>query len=297
MNNESMLMKHNLYDSHIKDLAEKSYKNLLYLEDKVSQLFFLMTEASYDPSLLEEIELVLSVWKCGGVIFLGGNSSRKNFLIHTFKEISKNHLLIGNDLQHGLAVLVEETNISLNNQNLDWFFLGQELFFNNLNHGIFIQLSFNLGLDIEFFNSRKDKSIFFKGIKNHKQAVVASCITEISENHQTSPTNSLQTCSLEKLKQSLYHYQRGQLSNYEEMAFVNLSSLGRELTASFFMTCFKSGTESFLFSSKDEINTGVKLICELIRSGKLSALLFDKVLEKVLILKALSQQISSHDCI
>lgn len=292
-----MLIKHNLYDSHIRDVAEKSYKNLLCLEDKVSQLFFLMTEASYNPSLLEEIELVLSVWKCGGVIFLGGNSSRKNFLIHSFKEISKNHLLIGNDLQHGLAVLVEETNISLNNQNLDWFFLGRELFFNNLHHGVFIQLSFNLGLDIEFFNSSKEKSIFFKGVKNYKQAVVASCITEIDQKQQTASTNFLETCSLEKLKQSLYHYQKGQLSNYEELSFVNLSSLNRELTASFFMTCFKSGAESFLFSSKDELNTGVKLVCELIRSGRLSALLFDKVLEKVLILKAFSQQMSQHDCI
>lgn len=297
MSNEIELIKCDLCSNYIKSEVEKLYKDLLCLEDKVSQLFFLMIEASYDSSLLEEMELLLSIWKCGGIIFLGGNASRQHFLTQTFKSISKNHLLIGNDLQHGLAFLVEKTNISLNSRNLDWFTIGEQLSFNNLHHEILIQLNFNLGLDIEFFSSNKDKHLFFSGLKKNRQLVIASCKYKIIEVPEVHPLTAFQVCSLEKLKQDLYHCQQKKLSNYEELSFVNLSLTDSELSSPFFVRCFKSGIEGFLFSTKSEIDAGVKLICELIRTGKLSAMLFDKVLEKILILKAFSQQMSSHNFI
>ncbi len=294
MSNESELIKYDLYDDRVKNVVEEFYKDLLCLEDKVSQLFFLMIEASYDSSLLEEMELLLNIWKCGGIIFLGGSISRQHFLIQTFKSVSKNHLLIGNDLQHGLALLVEKSHISLNDKNLDWFLIGQELSSNNLFHGILIQLNFNLGLDIEFFNSDIDRNLFFSGIKKNKQSVIASCVCKLREKPQVCQQAFFQTCSLEKLKQDLYHCQQKKISNYKEFSFVNLSLIDQELTIPFFIQCFKSGIEGFLFSTKSEIDMSVKLICELIRSGKLSALLFDKILEKILLLKAISQEISSH---
>ena len=88
--------------------AQLLFDSLTTLEEKVAQLCFYETKAFYDAKLQHDAELLIQAWQIGGILFTGGEYKRQAYLIEQFQTLAKTPLLIGNDFLHGLSFYYED---------------------------------------------------------------------------------------------------------------------------------------------------------------------------------------------
>lgn len=83
--------------------AEKIISRMISIEEKIAQLSFFQTEASYNHEVQLEIERHIQKWSLGGLLFTKGEFRRQSYLVERYQELSATPLLIGNDFLHGLS--------------------------------------------------------------------------------------------------------------------------------------------------------------------------------------------------
>ncbi|MFZ0565938.1 MAG: hypothetical protein WAM28_07125, partial [Chlamydiales bacterium] len=60
-------------DQVLLEQAQRLFRRLMTLEEKVSQLCFLETQSIYDTQLQHDVELLIQTWQIGGLLFKAGN--------------------------------------------------------------------------------------------------------------------------------------------------------------------------------------------------------------------------------
>lgn len=90
-------------DKILLNKAERLLDQLTTVEDKIAQLCFYKTEASYDLKIQTELSELLCQWQLGGILFLSGTYKRQAYLIEYYQTLSTIPLLIGNDFTHNLS--------------------------------------------------------------------------------------------------------------------------------------------------------------------------------------------------
>ncbi len=89
----------------------KRLEQLVTVEEKVSQLAFLSTEAQYDKAEQNEVEKILLTWQIGGILFTKGDFKRQNYLIDAYQQHAKTPLLIGNSFENALSLYFQDQEI------------------------------------------------------------------------------------------------------------------------------------------------------------------------------------------
>ncbi len=92
------------------EAARKELEKLTTLEEKVAQLLFWKTEATYDSIVQQEAEDAILRWQVGGIHFNQGSYKREAYLIEHYQQLSKTPLLVSNGFLHALSLYFEEDN-------------------------------------------------------------------------------------------------------------------------------------------------------------------------------------------
>ena len=95
-------------EKHYYEKAAALFNGLTTLEDKVAQLCFYLTEASYDALVQSELARLIQKWQIGGLIFTSGHYKRQAYLIEHYQRLSRISLLIGNDLLYNLTFYFQD---------------------------------------------------------------------------------------------------------------------------------------------------------------------------------------------
>lgn len=276
------------------DKAECYFNSLGSIEDKVSQLFFLKTEAVYDSDLQKNVELMVEVRSLGGIIFYRGDFLRQTYLMDCYSEVSNLPLIMCNGLSHGLnTYLKKEDKVFPDRDTV--YFSGLELAHFFSEKGVFLQMgndvfeksseenAYDENFQTDLCKGLSAGGLFF-GLENDLN-LLRSFTPEESVNTNT----QLYT---DYLKNNVYEVTKQKVliqENVVNLKFFNLSEIvseSVEFSNRIFLNFFKTGGDAFIFQTEEELEFGIKSIVELLRVGRVSMLNFNRILKKILLVKS-----------
>ncbi len=238
------------------DKAQEMFEKLTTLEEKVAQLCFYQTDAVYDVDVQNHVELLIQAWQIGGLLFRRGDYRRQGYLIEQFQKMTKTFLLVGNDFLHGLSFYYQDDAIPQ---------VGEKS----------VQKFSDLGKAVMGFNRQ---------LKVHFQFD-----QERSSDHITMKEEYLKAFR-RGIRQASGLIARAQLPQRALQEYVGVKTLTfcdlteQEITRDKLLNALKDHYEIFLCG--ENIQEVIGTITNAIRYGKLREKELDRLVMKVLILKA-----------
>ncbi|MFN0065711.1 MAG: hypothetical protein ACKVOH_05695 [Chlamydiales bacterium] len=254
------------------------------MEEKVAQLCFYQTEAVYDTSNQQHVELLIQAWQIGGLLFTKGQYRRQAYLVERYQELSKTLLLVGNDFLHGLSFYFEGEDLPDLNQP------GLEKKFSDLGKAVMV-LNRRLAVHFQFDKEREGRRLpitdeqtkaFRKGVRE------AHGIVGRQKNEQPTkviPSHTLQRTSsfASNIGNLISNKVAQELIGVKTLNFLDLTS--NRVYEEKLVKAFKEPYDAFLFSSN--IQDAIRMICRAVKMGRISEAEIDRRVMKILILKAL----------
>ena len=261
--------------------AKKIFEGLTTLEEKVAQLCFYQTEAVYDTSIQQHVELLIQAWQIGGLLFTRGQYRRQGYLIERYQDLSKTALLIGNDFLHGLSFYFE------GNEMPDLQQPGLEKRFSDLGKAV-MGLNRRLAVHFQFDRERtakrislKDEQIqaFRKGVRQALGIVAKQASTKARPTSHSSKRPILTAPNLPmQISTDVAQDQIG----FKSLNFLDLTE--DRVYEEKLVKAFKESYDIFLFGSN--IQDAIRMICRAVKMGRISEAELDRRVMKLLILKA-----------
>ena len=261
--------------------AQNMFDAITTLEEKVAQLCFYDTKALYDTKLQRDVELLIQAWQVGGILFTGGEYKRQAYLIEQFQTLSKTPLLVGNDFLHGLSFYYED-------HNLPSFESGvSEQRFSDLGKAIMV-----LGrrINIHFQIDRESKAMHIPMAEHHIRAFRKGIRQAHGIVARTKPAKSThkstQSKSLLSMAQSPLSFSKDGAQEHIGVKSLNFLDLTEEkIDEKKMLHAFKEHYEIFLCSNN--IQQVITIIAGAVRNGKIWEKHIDRLVMKLLVLKAL----------
>ncbi|MCP5469814.1 MAG: hypothetical protein H7A36_04840 [Chlamydiales bacterium] len=272
---------HGLYGNTLYvEKASKLFDELTTLEEKVAQLCFYQTEAVYDTSIQQNVELLIQAWQIGGLLFTKGQYRRQGYLIERYQELSKTPLLIGNDFLHGLSFYFEGGELP------DLQQPGLEKRFSDLGKAV-MGLNRRLSVHFQFDRERLGKHLpikeeqlraFRKGVRQANGIVGRENIKQRKAEAQASQTQ-LHIAGNPKFMLSPQH-----ASEFVGVKTLNFLDLTQDrVYDEKLVKAFKENYDIFLFGSN--IQDAIRMICRAVKMGRISEEEIDRRVMKLLVLK------------
>ncbi|MCH9610855.1 MAG: hypothetical protein S4CHLAM81_13640 [Chlamydiales bacterium] len=252
--------------------AKRLFANLLTLEEKVAQLCFYQTEAVYDTSIQQHVELLIQAWQIGGLLFTKGQYRRQGYLIERYQELSKTALLIGNDFLHGLSFYFEgEKMPDLNQPGLEKRFsdLGKAVM--GLNRRLSVHFQFDQQRSHEAGTTKEQIGAFRKGVR---QAL--GIVARHAPPKKRAPSRTLESSISVSLDGAQEHI------GLKSLNFLDLTE--ERIYEEKLVKAFKESYDVLLFGSN--IQDAIRMICRVVKSGRISESEIDRRVMKLLILKS-----------
>ncbi len=249
------------------------------LEEKVAQLCILETDAVYDAAQQHAVELMIQTWQMGGVLFRKGNYKRQSYLIERYQEISKTALLIANDFLHGLSFYLQGDQLpGLELPEQRYSDLGKAVMVQNRSLGVHVQFDQERALS-KFPMTPKQLQGFRRGIRE-AQGIVAREKGEQMENKFEKSHSAKGGFPI--LQRS--HMQVQETIGFKNLTFFDTAKVEGSLEDKV-LAAFESSYDVFL--AQDNLPDVIRILCKLVRSGKIREEELDRRIMKVLIIKAL----------
>ena len=254
---------------------EELFEQLTTLEEKVAQLCFYQTEAVYDTSVQQHVELLIQAWQIGGLVFTKGQYKRQAYLIERYQELSKTPLLIGNDLLHGLSFYFEGDVPELEQKRFSD--LGKAVM------GLNRRLGVNFQLDRDCAGSgplllEEQRRLFRSGIRQ-AQGIVGRLRPPLRQTESRSSKAHAVKPSLESLLSAQPHDFVGS----RQLTFLDLSE--DQIYEEKLVKAFKEPYDVLVFGAN--IQDAIRMISKAVKSGRIAEAEIDRRLLKVLALKNL----------
>lgn len=282
------------HDKGIADAAEGFFNDLNSIEDKVSQLFFLETQAVYDTVLQKHIEVVVEVRNLGGIVFTEGDFLRQTYLMECYSEAARIPLVICNGFTHGISIYLRKKGDESLSEG--WRNLGTCL------AGYFHEYGIALQMGNAFSHHDSLKAYFdqFNGEDFYSGLLEGQVLVGIMHSVDKIPCSRFEEVAdknlsySESLKNNVYEVSQQKAQAQSAILGLNFWSL-TEIIASngsncddIFLSIFKNGAEALLFQTEEELEFGIKSISSLLKLGRISMLNFNRILRKILTIKASS---------
>lgn len=275
-------------DRVLLERATHLLEQMTTLEEKVAQLCFYETEAIYDAVLQHEVELIIQMWQIGGILFTKGDYKRQAYLIERYQEVSKIALLMANDFLHGFSFYLQGD--VLPEKSLP------EQRFADLGKAVMVQ-NRRLGVHVQFDQERSDHQLPLssKQVRGFRRGIrEAHGIVGKEKCEATKPLPSSIQCSVPAPSPAQSNlggnfsilapeFQVQETIGFKTLSFFDATKLEGSMTEALY-GAFSEHYEIFLFRGK--IAEGIKLLCKLVRSGRISEEELDRRIMKVLIIKA-----------
>lgn len=260
--------------------AKKLFAGLTTLEEKVAQLCFYQTEAVYDTSIQQHVELLIQAWQIGGILFTRGQYRRQGYLIERYQELSKTVLLIGNDFWHGLSFYFEgEEMPDLNQAGLEKRFtdLGKAVM--GLNRRLSVHFQFDRGRSLHRIQLREEQmKAFRKGIRQALGIVASLSLPKKSSSLSHSPKLSI----VPDLPLNLTIDKPQEYIGLKSLNVLDLTE--EQIYEDKMVKAFKENYDVFLFGSN--IQDAIRMICRAVKMGRISEAELDRRVMKILVLKS-----------
>jgi len=275
--------KKNLYvDPDIVSRAQYLLSQFDTLEEKVAQLLFYETEASYHPEWQQELEKYVAKWQISGILFTKGGFQRQSSLTEYYQKQSRLPLLIGNDFFHGLSFYDQkEQDMSTHMSPQRLLDLGKAVTIQNRQLGVHFQIDQRSYVDEEIGITGQQIRSFREGIRLARGMV--GTIYEQKESKQLMDTY----CVLPLLPLKLSHHTPS--IHYSRLKTLHLCRLDlysqSSLSEMFQRMCTHNVGDGILVSS--DISDVILGIATLIREGQCSVEQLDKLVLKILMIKLL----------
>ncbi len=261
--------------------ARALLQGFVTLEEKVAQLCFYQTEAVYDTSIQQHVELLIQAWQIGGILFTRGQYRRQAYLIERYQELSKTALLIGNDFLHGLSFYFEGSEFPNLQQP------GLEKRFSDLGKAV-MGLNRKLAVHFQFDRERTDKRLalrdeqiqaFRKGVRQ-AHGIVAR---QMPPNPRPlSHTTKRPILSAPHLSMPIENADIQEQVAIKSLNFLDLTE--DRIYEEKLVKAFQENYDAFLFSSN--IQDAIRMICRAIKIGRISETELERRVMKLLVLKA-----------
>lgn len=275
-------------DRVLLEKAQRYFNNLTTIEEKAAQLCFLVTEAVYDSSIQNQVELIIQTWQIGGVLFHKGDYRRQAYLIERFKEISKTPLLFANDFLHGLSFYLQGDVFPKT--------MFSEQHYSDMGKAVMVQ-NRRLGVHVQFDRERTRKGYdmnevqakaFRKGVRGAHGIVGKEKAKYQQESYAHSVKGPLPIFSLKEgpmLAAPFAEYQVQETIGFKTLTFFDATQLDKGSLDEELLMAFKQLYDVFLLSGN--IAEAIRAIARLVRSGKLREEVLDRHVMKALIIKSL----------
>lgn len=266
-------------DRPVVERAHALLNHMTTFEEKVAQLCFYETEAVYDAALQRDAELIIQTWQVGGIVFKRGNYRRQAYLIERFQEVSKTALLIANDFMHGLSFYLQGD--QLPQEELP------EQRYSDVAKAVMVQ-NRKLGVHIQFDQERcleklpmnpKQEQAFRRGIRE-AQGIVGK--EKVDPKGLTSTQPNLKREGFPILSFSELKVQ--ETIGFGTLSFFDASST-KEPLEEVLLNAFNNHFDVFLL--KDNISDAIRVLCRLVRMGRIREEELERRILKVLVIKAL----------
>lgn len=253
--------------------TKELFAMLTSMDKKIAQLFFYSPGCSSDWVEFTEVICHLNdSIGLGGVLLCCGLFEQQCEHVVTVNKKLDLPLLLGTTVVNSLRYYLTYRNISLLNcQSMSE--LGKELGDVLKQHGVAFTLIFKEIVDIDLLNYAK----LIQGLKRS-----GNIQARIYDNDV--PTLPSVSSSPIALRYSLANTIRGLALHvdFSSLKFISPSILSNtEHTAK----ALNSGGECFIFSNLDEFNLGMKIVMQLLRTGKISPEILNKNIMKILMIK------------
>ncbi len=259
--------------------AQALLRQMTTLEEKVAQLCFYENEAIYNAPMQQEVELLIQTWQIGGVLFKKGEYKREAYLIERYQSVSKTALLIANDFFHGLSFYLQGDQLPTEELS--------EQRYSDLGKAVMVQ-NRSLGVHIQFDQERIGKKLplspkqaqaFRRGIRL-AQGIVGKDTIEPKENTRMKSHSAKSSFLI--LEQSGVQVQ--ETVGFKTLAFFDATQQTLDLEEQL-LSAFNEHFDVFLLSSN--IAEAIRILCRLVRAGKIREVELDRRIMKVLTIKAL----------
>ncbi len=274
-------VRHGIYGqtAHVSE-AKKLFEEFTTLEEKVAQLCFYQTEAVYDTSIQQHVELLIQAWQIGGLLFTRGQYRRQSYLIERYQDLSKTALLIGNDFLHGLSFYFEGNEIP----NLQGS--GLEKRFADLGKAV-MNLNRRLAVHYQFDSERSGKNPPFKEeqIRAFRKGVrqALGLVARQSLPKQTNLSHAVQR-PIPTTPNPMMPFSTNSVQKYIGIKNLNFLDLTEyQVYEEKLVKAFKESYDLFLFSSN--IQDAIRMICRAVKIGRISEAEIDRRVMKLLVLK------------
>jgi len=271
--------------------AKKILEKLLTLEDKIAQICFYLTEASYDQEDLNKITAMIQNGQVSGLVFTQGDYKRQSYLIEYYQSLSKVPLITGNDFLHGLSfyfqgrplpsVLFKESEEDNQHRFLD---LGKAVMAQNRRLGIHFQFDCERRAtrkSSEIFLSDKQMKAFRRGVREASGIAARERVLKEKEESSMQKPSSASFLSLSEMR-PLIKTDCQETIGLRTLGFLDLSEK-RSLTIDDVAAFFKHAYEAILTSG--DVGELIQLIADAVRTGLIKEEEIERRALKVLFMK------------
>ncbi|MBF5051239.1 hypothetical protein CLAVI_000880 [Candidatus Clavichlamydia salmonicola] len=271
-------------------LASDMAQNLVSLEDKLMQLCFVSTAAIYEMDL-QNLEVLVEVWKISGLIFNEGDITREKYLMDCCDQVTSIPLLYGHDFSHSFNCYYEDNNFLDTFSSKDFYNLGLLFAKNNLKNNIYIQCEMDAGKLSSTILSF-DYQEFERGIEDGRGMIGAHVRLLAHSNAYSNIVH--RNIHFDPLKNPFFSNMEKSKKN-QKITFCDLTCF--EINTNHVIESLKNDFDAFLLPF--DLEPAVRFLCELVRSGKITPPLLEKATKKMLQIKEKSLQYREpilHDC-
>lgn len=274
-------------DNSDQDLLEKAHKlfqKMVTLEERVAQLCFYETQATYNTDVKNDTELLIQTWQIGGVVFSEGNYQRQAYLIERFQSVSNTSLLIANDFLHGLSFYLQGDVLKgeeISEQKCSD--LGKAVMGLNRKIGVHIQFDQERHqVDLKI-NPDKVKA-FRRGIRESHGIVGKEKQKILDEKPKTSSlVSGFQVTALPKLQVNDIV---GFKTSFKTITFFDIEKDTSVLLEEKLYKAFYDQSDVFLIRS--QLSQVIRIFCKMVRTGKITEEDLDRRVMKIMIIKSMN---------